>query len=199
VIVYLLVLAIQIACVVDVIRNGRNQLWIMALVFLPVASTVAYVIVEVLPRLQNNRHVRTARANVSAALDTEREIRAARAALNMTDTAANRLRMADALTALGRHEEALPYYREAIARGPSDMRTGEKLARAQFETGDAAGALETLEANPPQPHRATATDRGCCARASSKRSGARTRRFACSTISLRACRARKGDAATPRC
>lgn len=61
-IVYLLVLAIQIACVVDVIRNGRNQLWIMALVFLPVASTVAYVIVEVLPRLQNNCHVRTARA-----------------------------------------------------------------------------------------------------------------------------------------
>ena len=148
-IVYLLVLAIQIACVVDVIRNGRNQLWIMALVFLPVASTVAYVIVEVLPRLQNNRHVRTARANVSAALDPEREIRAARAALDMTDTAANRLRMADALTALGRHDEALPYYREAIARGPSDMRTGEKLARAQFETGDAAGALETLDANPP--------------------------------------------------
>jgi hypothetical protein len=148
-IVYLLILAIQIACVVDVIRNGRNQLWIMALVFLPIASTAAYVIVEVLPRFQNNRHVRTARANVSAKLDPEREVRAARAALDLADTAANRIRLADALTELGRHVEALPYYREAMVRGPADMRTGEKLARAQFEADDATGALTTLDANPP--------------------------------------------------
>jgi hypothetical protein len=33
--------------------------------------------------------------------------------------------------------------------GPVDMRTAEKLARAEFETGDAAGALETLDDSPP--------------------------------------------------
>lgn len=148
-IVYLAILAIQIACVVDVIRNGRNQIWIMALVFLPMASAAAYLIVEILPRLQGNRHVRTARAKAVAAINPEREVRAARDALGLADTAANRIRLADALGALGRQGEALPLYREALVRGPVDRSTTEKLARALFETGDAAGALATLDANPP--------------------------------------------------
>lgn len=148
-IVYLAILAIQVMLVIDVIRNGRNQLWIMALMFLPGPSTIAYLVIEVYPRLQGNRHIRTARAKAVAAIDPEREVRAARDALDLADTAANRIRLADALAELGRHGEALPLLREAIERGPLDMRTGEKLARAQFETGDAAGALTTLDANPP--------------------------------------------------
>ena len=148
-IVYLALLLVQVACIVDVIRNRRNQYWIMALMFLPVASTIAYVIVEVLPGMQGNRHVRTVQAKAVAALDPDREVRAARSALDLTDTVANRMRLADALAALGKYDEALPLYHEAIAMGPVDMRTAEKLARAEFETGDATGALETLDAGPP--------------------------------------------------
>ena len=148
-IIYLAVLAIQVMLVIDVIRNGRNQLWIMALMFLPGPSTIAYLVIEVYPRLQGNRHVRTARAKAVAAIDPEREVRAARDALDLADTAANRIRLADALADLGRYGEALPLLHEAIERGPADMRTAEKLARALFETGDAAQALVTLDANPP--------------------------------------------------
>ncbi len=145
-IVYLAILAIQVMLVIDVIRNGRNQLWIMALMFLPGPSTIAYLVIEVYPRLQGNRHVRTARAKAVAALDPEREVQAARDALDLADTAANRIRLADALANLGRYAEALPLLREAIERGPVDMRTGEKLARAEFETGDPAEALTVLDA-----------------------------------------------------
>jgi len=63
-IVYFGILALQVLCVVDVIRRGRNSIWIMALIFLPVASAVAYFIVEILPSLQHNRHVRVARQTV---------------------------------------------------------------------------------------------------------------------------------------
>jgi hypothetical protein len=147
--IYLLILMIQVALVVDVIRNGRNQIWIMALVFLPGPSTIAYLLLEVYPRFQGNRHVRTARAKAVAALNPEREVRAARDALDLADTAANRIRLADALAALGRYGEALPLLREAVERGPLDMRTGEKLARAEYETGDSAAALATLDANQP--------------------------------------------------
>jgi hypothetical protein len=146
---YLLLVAIQVVCIIDVIRNGRNQYWIMALIFLPVASTIAYLIVEVLPGMQGNRHVRMARANVVQALDPDREVRAARSALDLTDTVANRVRLADALAALGKYGEALPLYHEAVAMGPVDIRTAEKVARAEFETGDAAGALERLDEAPP--------------------------------------------------
>lgn len=149
-IAYIAILAVQIACIVHVIRNRRNQLWIMALFFLPVASAIAYVVIEVLPGLQGNRHVRTARSAVVAKLDPEREVRAAREALDVADTAANRIRLADALVEIGRHGEALPLYREALARSPgSDGRTRVKLAAAAFETGDAAGAFDILDALEP--------------------------------------------------
>ena len=147
--IYLLLLAIEVMLIIDVIRNGRNQMWIYALMFLPGPATIAYLVLEVYPRFQGNRHVRTVRARAVSAINPEREVRAARDALDLTDTAANRIRLADALAALGRYNEALPLLREAIERGPLDMRTGEKLARAEYETGDAAGALATLDANPP--------------------------------------------------
>ncbi len=146
--IYALTIAIQVLCVIDVIRNGRNQLWIMALVFLPVASTIAYVVLEVYPRFQGNRHVRGARAAVAAKLDPEKEVRAARTALATADTVANRIRLADALSARGNYREALPLYREATTLGPVDLRSAEKLARAEYENDEAAAALATLDAAP---------------------------------------------------
>lgn len=146
--IFLLTIAVQVLCVIDVIRNGRNQLWIMALVFLPIASTIAYVVLEVYPRFQGNRHVRGARAVVAAKLDPEKDVRAARTALATADTVANRMRLADALSALGSYGEALPLYREAATLGPVDLRSAEKLARAEYESDQAAAALATLDAAP---------------------------------------------------
>lgn len=149
-ILYFLLIAVQVACVIDVIRNRANQLWIMALIFLPVASTIAYVIIEVLPRLQGNRHVRTVRAQVEARVNPERDVRAARDALGLADTIANRVRLADALSTLDRFDEAVPLYREALARSPHpDARTEARLAQALFETGASREALSLLDAITP--------------------------------------------------
>jgi len=193
-ILYLAILMIQVMLIIDVIRNGRNQIWIMVLMFLPGPGTIAYLVIEVYPRFQGNRHVRTARAAAVAKLNPEREVRAARDALDLADTAANRIRLADALAALGRHGEALPLLREAIQRGPLDLRTGEKLARAEYETGDAAGALATLDAIRRPARRATGIGWGCCARRCSMHWDARTRRWSSTPISSRGCPARRGAA-----
>lgn len=146
-IVYFGILALQVLCVVDVIRRGRNSIWIMALIFLPVASALAYFIVEILPGLQHNRHVRVARRTVIEKLDPERELRAAQQALDIADTMANRLRVADALTALGRHSEALPLYQRGAGPRP-DFRTGEKLARSLFLNDKPDEALSVIDALP---------------------------------------------------
>lgn len=144
-IAYGLIIAIQVACIVHVVRNGRNQIWIMALMFLPLASAAAYFIVEILPGMSGNRHVRTVRAKAIQKIDPERELRAARDGLELADTVANRLRVADALAELGRYDEALPLYRKLAESGHDDARTREKLARALFETGAMGDALETLD------------------------------------------------------
>lgn len=145
------IIALQIACVVHLVRTGRPPLWLTAIVFLPLAGSIAYFVVEILPGLQGNRHVRTAHAKAIQALDPEREVRAARDALDLADTAANRLRLADALAALGRHAEALPLYREGIAKtaGDVDPRTQRKLANTLFELGQGEEALALLDSVEP--------------------------------------------------
>lgn len=146
-IVYLLVIAFQVFCIVDVIRRGRNSIWIMALVFLPLASGIAYFIVEILPGLQGHRHVRAARQKIADTIDPERELRAAQQALDVADTMANRIRVADALTALGSHAEALPLYRSGAGARP-DFRTGEKLARSLYFNDRPQDALAAVDALP---------------------------------------------------
>lgn len=140
-----LLLAVQIFLIVDVVRNGRNQMWIMALVFLPVASTVAYAIVEILPRLQHNRHIRHAHAQIREKMDPEKDLREARDSLDVADTVANRTRVANALAALGRHAEALPLFRAATGAGRPDRYLGEQMARSLFLADEPAESLATLD------------------------------------------------------
>lgn len=143
------ILAIQIACLIHVVRTGRNQIWIGALMFPPVASAIAYFIVEILPGLRHNRHVRTVQAKAVARIDPEREVRATRDALDLADTAANRIRLADAYAELDRHAEAVVLFEEALEKGPADAMTRRKLARSLFETGAAAEALAMIERDEP--------------------------------------------------
>lgn len=150
---------IQLACIIHVIRSGRPTYWIMVILFLPFLGALAYAVLEILPEYQGNRHVRTVRAKAVSAIDPEREVRAARDALDLADTIANRIRLGDALSALGRHAEAVAPYRDAVARTPDrDPRTEAKLAGALFESGQPAEALALIEDMPP-PSTASEQDR----------------------------------------
>lgn len=40
---------LQIVCVAHLMRLGRNPLWLVAIVFLPIVGSLAYVLVEVVP------------------------------------------------------------------------------------------------------------------------------------------------------
>jgi hypothetical protein len=139
-------IAAQVACVVHCVKLGRNQLWIWPIIFFPVVGCIAYFIVEVMPGMQGNRHVRTMRAQAKKAIDPEREVREARDALGLTDTIANRIRLADALAAVKRPGEAIPLYREALDAQPlPDPRTETKLANALFEADQVDDALAAVE------------------------------------------------------
>ena len=136
----------QVACVVHCIRMGRNQFWIWPLVFFPVVGCLAYFIIEVLPGMQGNRHVRVMKAQAAKAIDPAREVRMARDALGLADTVANRIRLADALAAVKRPGESIALYREALDAQPGgDPRTETKLANALFEDDQVDAALATVE------------------------------------------------------
>jgi hypothetical protein len=141
---------IQIGCAVHCVRNRGNRMWLMVIIFLSIPGCAAYAIFEVLPQYAGNRKVRRVTKAAVKALDPEREIRAAREAIETADTAANRLALADALADNGRWSEAIAHYDAAQEKGPAPERsTGFKLARACFEAGRFERARELLDAVPP--------------------------------------------------
>lgn len=140
---------VQIACVVHLIRNGRPSLWLWAIILLPIAGSAAYVVVEILPGLFGRREVRAAKAAAVRRLDPDRELRAAREAVDVADTAASRTALADALAEAGHWDEAVRHYREAVAKTPGKDRTARfKLARACLEAGHTSEARRLLEELP---------------------------------------------------
>jgi len=141
---------IQILCAVHCVRHGRNQMWLMVIIFLSLPGCLAYFIFEIMPDLSGRREVRAVKAAAVKAFDPERDLRRAREGLDTADTAATRTALADALAALGRWREAIPHYREAAAKTPGSDRTIQlRLAKACFEAGESKAARELLESLPP--------------------------------------------------
>ena len=141
---------IQIACAVHCVRGGRNQMWLLVIIFLSLPGCLAYFIFEILPELMGRREVRAVRQAAVKAMDPERELRRARDGVEVADTAANRIALADALVAHGRWGEAIAHYDIAESKAPGvDRPTRFKLALACFEAGKSARARELLETLPP--------------------------------------------------
>ena len=145
------IIALQIACAIHCARSGRNSIWVMVIIFAPVLGSLAYVVMEVLPGSGVTRHARKARAKVAEKLDPERPLRQAREALEIANTAANHLAVANALADRGEWNTAILHYEQAEMKAPggSDRGIRLKLIRACFEAGRTKRARDMLEALPP--------------------------------------------------
>jgi hypothetical protein len=147
---------IQIACAVHCVRSSRNSLWLMVIIFLSIPGCAAYAFFEILPEYAGSPRVRSAKAAAARKLDPDREVRTAREALEVTDTAATRTALGDALAESGAWPEAVDHYRKALAKTPAGDRASQlKLARAELEAGNAGAARSLLER---LPHSASHTE-----------------------------------------
>ncbi len=116
-ILYGLIVVIQIALIVHVFYTRRPLWWAGILFFLPLIGGIVYLIVEILPGYGLFRTARKVQSQVIERIDPEREVRAAREALDLADTVGNRIRLAGALAHLGRWTEAEPLFRRSL-EGP---------------------------------------------------------------------------------
>ncbi|MEA3039397.1 MAG: hypothetical protein QOE79_1910 [Sphingomonadales bacterium] len=141
---------IQLLCAVHCVRQGRNQMWLMVIIFLSIPGCLAYALFEIFPYMGARREVRAVKAAAIRRIDPDREVRRAREALELADTAANRTALGDALAETGAWREAADHYRRALAKSPGEDRPGRvRLGRALLESGDPAGAKRELETLPP--------------------------------------------------
>jgi hypothetical protein len=149
-IVYLISGAISLGCVVHCIKTGRNTIWVYVLVVLmtivPVVGPAVYFFAEILPGLLGSRTSQRALRGLRTTLDPEGNLRKLEHEMQVTGNVAAKQRYADELVRLGRASEALPIYRTCLTgMFAEDPKLLLGYARAQFESGDAAGARQTLD------------------------------------------------------
>jgi hypothetical protein len=162
----LAIVAIQVACAVHVVRNGRPPWWLLIILFFPLLGSLIYAVAEILPGMGSNRRVRVAKEAAVRRIDPDRAVRAARDALDTSDTAANRVLLGDALAEQENWGEAALHYLLALDKSPlGNASIKLKYARACFEGGNAAEALKALD-ELPQGRPGVDSDRANMLRAS---------------------------------
>jgi hypothetical protein len=140
-------LIFSILMAVHVIKTGRELYWVLIILIFQPLGGIIYFAAIVLPELLGGSTARRVARTARETLDPTRAYREAATACEETPTVGNRMRLAQAAAALGRHEEAENLYREAMqgihAEDPALM-----LGRAQalVELGRHDEALAILEA-----------------------------------------------------
>jgi hypothetical protein len=137
---------IQAACIVHVIKTGRNQLWIWAIALLPGVGSLAYLVVELLPAAFGSRTARRARSGMQRMIDPDRDLRRASAEVEISGNVDARRRLAEEHFERGQYDAAIEMYRaglKGIFEHDPVLLLG--LARSQFAQRDFGGARASLE------------------------------------------------------
>lgn len=139
----LLVLAAQIACIVHVIRTGRNMMWIMLIFFAPGIGSVVYFIVEVWPDLRAGRR---GGLNLKIPETSGRTIKRLQEELEFSNTVKKRVELALALASARRYDEATETLAVSL-RGVfrDDPVLTLQLAEVHFQAGRHAEVLAALD------------------------------------------------------
>lgn len=144
--IFILSILIQVAFVVHIMKTGRNTMWIYIVVFLPMAGSLAYLIVEVIPELMQGRGGQKVRRNIQKAVNPNKFVKQAANNYAVADTVENSLRLAEELLQTGVFEEAKQLLEKSLkgvhAHDPVLMHG---LARAEFGLGNFAAARSILD------------------------------------------------------
>jgi hypothetical protein len=143
---FLLMIIVQVALIIHVVKTGRNQIWIWVLALLSLPGAIAYIAVEILPELLRSRTAQRTARGLRKAMDPGRDLRRYESEARVASNVASRQRYAQELVRHQRYDEAIGQYREALTglydHDPNLMLG---LAQAQFGKGDAAAARATLD------------------------------------------------------
>jgi hypothetical protein len=159
---------VSIVLCVHAVRTNQNMYWLWIILMIPWLGALVYLVAVFLPDVMGGTTARRMGAATRAALDPERDYRAAKSAHDDSPTVGNAMRMAAAAASLGRYDQAEQLYADA-ARGihaddPTLLlgRANALLELNRFD--DALGVLEQLGHNVDQgrtPQAALALGRAC--------------------------------------
>jgi hypothetical protein len=143
---YLLPIALMLAAVVHIIKTGRNFLWVYVVIFIPLFGALVYVAVEIVPAMFKSRTAQKFGANAKAIADPNKSFREARRAAEITGSVDSKRALAEEYVRRGDYGAAIEIYRDTlVGQFADDPALLMGLARAQFASGDGAGAQSSLD------------------------------------------------------
>jgi hypothetical protein len=143
---FIISILIQILIVIHIIKTGRSTTWIWVVVMLPLAGSVAYLVLEIIPDLMGTRTGRRAMHNISKTINPNKDLNRAAIDLERADTVENNMRLADELLDRNQFIEAKEIYAKCL-RGvhETDPVIMAGLAKAEFGLGDFIAAKNILD------------------------------------------------------
>jgi hypothetical protein len=148
-----IILILQIALAVHVIKTGRPWYWIMLIVFIPLIGMAVYAIVELAPEYLGGYRAQRAASALGRAVAPGRGYRRLRDEVEASPTAQNMMALAEECMALGQFDEAVDLYRrcqQGVHAEDTAILYG--LAQAEFSAGEIAAARATLDKLNAIPH-----------------------------------------------
>jgi hypothetical protein len=122
------------------------MMWLYLIVLLPVAGSIAYLVVEMLPELRHSRAAREAARDLKSVVDPERDLRELVANLDRVDSVENKLALAKECLRRERHDDARQLLESCLTGVHEDDPTILlALAQARFGLQDYAGTCEVLD------------------------------------------------------
>jgi hypothetical protein len=142
----LIPLALIVICVVHAVKRGNVFPWIYIIIFLPAIGSLIYIGMEIIPELMRSRSARNLASGAKAVADPNRSFREAQRNAELSGSVDARRRLADEHIKRGEYGEAVALYKSMlVGQFAEDTTLLHGYARAQFASGDAAGAQATLD------------------------------------------------------
>jgi hypothetical protein len=137
---------LQVLCAVHVIRTGRPMMWLYLIVLLPVAGSIAYLVVELLPELGHSRAAREVAKDFKSVVDPDRDLRERVADLDRVESVENKLALAKECLRRERHDDARQLLESCLTGvHQDDPAILLALAQAKFGLEDHAGTCDVLD------------------------------------------------------
>ena len=144
--IYIASIVIQIALVVHILKTGRNTTWIWVVVMLPIAGSVAYFIIEILPGIAESRSGRKVKRNIGNLVNPDKAIKTAAQEYAIADTVENSMKLAEECLNKCMYNEAKELYQKCLTgMHEHDPYIMLGLAKAEFGLGGYSNVRELLD------------------------------------------------------
>jgi hypothetical protein len=97
---------IQVLLIYHVLKHGKNTSWIYIIAMIPVAGTIAYLIIEVLPELNASPNVHRTKNKIKTITHANKKLKDAHTSLSIKNSHSTKVDMAQQLYKKGQYIEA---------------------------------------------------------------------------------------------